>query len=75
MERLGRFLALTGLNPQTIRAAAHEPGFLMAVLDHIAAEDALLVAFAADSGLDPARVAQAREVLARNRNERRPETP
>ena len=75
IERLGRFLALTGLSPQTIRAAAHDPGFLIAVLDHIAAEDALIVAFAADNGLDPAHVAQARGVLARNRSEQWPEPP
>ena len=69
MERLGRFLALTGLSPQTIRAAAQEPRFLTAVLDHISTDDALIVAFAADGGLDPARVGQARDVLARHRGE------
>jgi uncharacterized protein DUF3572 len=75
MERLGRFLALTGLSPQTIRAAAHEPGFLTAVLDHIAADDALIVAFATDSSLDPVRVVEARDALARERGEQWPETP
>ena len=30
-ERLGRFLALSGLGPETIRAAAHDPGFLAGV--------------------------------------------
>jgi hypothetical protein len=48
---------------------------LIAVLDHIAAEDALIVAFAADNGLDPAHVAQARGVLARNPSEQWPEPP
>ena len=75
LERLGRFLALTGLSPQTIRSAAHEPGFLIAVLDHIAADDALIVAFATDNSLDPALVVQARNVLSRNRGEQWPETP
>ncbi len=74
MERLGRFLALTGLNPKTIRAAAIEPGFLAAVLDHISTDDALIVAFAAYSGLDPARVGEARDVLARHRGETWPES-
>src|SRR5262245_58106192 len=33
-ERLGRFLALTGIGPESIRTAAHEPQFLLGVLDH-----------------------------------------
>ena len=31
-EPLGRFLALTGIGPESIRAAAHEPRFLLGVL-------------------------------------------
>src|SRR5262249_36350748 len=34
-ERLGRFLALSGIGPDSIRAAAREPQFLAGVLDHI----------------------------------------
>ena len=34
-ERLGRFLALTGIGPDSIRAAAREPQFLAGVLDHL----------------------------------------
>src|SRR5262245_47114491 len=47
-ERLGRFLALTGLGPETIRAAAtsRDSQFLAGVLDHIAGDDGLLTAFA-----------------------------
>jgi Protein of unknown function (DUF3572) len=52
-ERLGRFLALTGIGPESIRAAAHEPRFLLGVLDHLAGEEPLLLAFAAEK-LDPA---------------------
>jgi hypothetical protein len=62
-ERLGRFLALTGLGPESIRQAAHEPGFLAAVLDHLASDEPLLLTFAANSGRDPAAVARARDVL------------
>jgi len=32
-ERLGRFLALTGIGPAEIRSAAAEPGFLTGVLE------------------------------------------
>ena len=35
-ERLGRFLAATGIGPADIRAAAREPLFLAGVLDHLA---------------------------------------
>ena len=63
-ERLARFLAVTGLAPQSIRAAAREPGFLAGVLDHVAGDDRLLLAFAAESGRDPDEVMRARAALA-----------
>ncbi len=59
-ERLNRFLALTGLSPAHLRAAAAGPGFLAGVLDHVLADETLLTAFAASEGLDPAKVAAAR---------------
>lgn len=58
-ERLGRFLAETGIGPDGIREAAREPTFLAGVLDHIVANEALLVAFAADAGVKPERVVRA----------------
>jgi hypothetical protein len=61
---LGRFLALTGIGPAELRAAAHEPGFLAGVLDHILGYEPLLLAFAKETDLEPRTVAQAREVLA-----------
>jgi hypothetical protein len=62
-ERLERFLALSGLSPATLRAAAAAPGFLPAVLDHIAGEESLLLAFSAAAGRDPRDIARAREIL------------
>jgi Protein of unknown function (DUF3572) len=62
-ERLGRFLALTGIGPAEIRAAAQEPGFLAGVLDHLASDDALLAAFAAEAGFDPADIGRALAML------------
>jgi hypothetical protein len=62
-ERLGRFLAITGIGPGEIRAAAREPHFLSGVLDHIAGDERLLLAFAADASLDPGDVAKARAIL------------
>jgi hypothetical protein len=63
-ERLGRFLALTGLGPENLRAAATTPGFLSSVLAHIAQDEDLIVAFAADAGVPPERVARAALQLA-----------
>jgi len=63
-ERLEPFLASTGLGPGTLRAAAAQPGFLLAVLDHIAAADSLLLEFAANAGIDPQLVVTARDRLA-----------
>jgi hypothetical protein len=62
-ERLQRFLALSGLSPLDIREAAADPGFLAGVIDHVSQDEALLVSFAADSGIDPAEVATARRLL------------
>lgn len=64
VERLGRFLSLTGLAPDTVRAAAGSPGFLAAVLDHLAQDESLLLVFAAHAGRPPQTVLRARDVLA-----------
>ena len=63
-ERLGRFLALSGLGPESIRAAATESGFLAGVLAHLGEDETLLVAFAAEAGVKPAEVDRARRLLA-----------
>jgi hypothetical protein len=63
-ERLGRFLALSGIGPETIRTAAQDPGFLIGVLDHLCSDDTLLIAFAEQNEIDPEEVIRAREALA-----------
>ena len=62
-ERLGRFLAITGIGPAQIRAAAQEPGFLIGVLDYLAGDERLLSAFAAETGVDPAQIGKALAAL------------
>jgi hypothetical protein len=62
-ERLGGFLAETGIGPQSLRAAASDPQFLVSVLDYVLRDDATVKAFAKRSELDPTHVAAAREVL------------
>lgn len=63
-ERIEPFLSATGLNPANLRAAASEPCFLSAVLDHIAGSDSLLLEFAENLRLNPEIVASARQLLA-----------
>jgi hypothetical protein len=62
-ERLGRFLAVTGIGPAQIRAAAHEPGFLAGVLDYVASDDRLVAALASETGLDPTDIDRGRLAL------------
>jgi hypothetical protein len=63
-ERLGRFLALTGMGPAEIRTAARERHFLAGVLDYVTGDEELLVAFAGHAEVDPATIAIARRALA-----------
>ena len=72
-ERLGRFLAVTGIGPAEIRAAAREPGFLAGVLEYMASDDRLITAFAAENNLNPADIDRSRVALAGGHGER--ETP
>ena len=62
-ERLGRFLAITGIGPAEIRATAREPGFMLGVVEFLGGDDALLAAFAAEYGFDPADIGKAATVL------------
>ena len=62
--RLGRFLAESGLGPESLREAARDPSFLPAVLDFILSHEHDLVDFAAIAGIDPKRIGRAREALA-----------
>jgi len=69
-ERLGVFLAETGIGPETLRSAAADPRFLAGVLDFVLRDDATVKAFAAASELDPTTIAAARDVLYEDRPER-----
>ena len=59
-ERLGRFLALSGIGPGELRSRAADPALLGGVLDHLLSDERLLVAFAAANGLKPEEAARAR---------------
>lgn len=62
-ERLGSFLSVTGLGPETLRSAAGEPGFLVAVLEYLMGDESLLLVFAETRRVRPTMIAAARHVL------------
>ncbi len=69
-EQLGRFLAITGIGPEEIRGAAREPHFLAGVLDYLASDEPLLVAFATQIDIDPTDIVRASAVLGGQTNDR-----
>jgi hypothetical protein len=69
-ERLGQFLAETGIGPDTLRSAASDPKFLINVLDFVMRDDATVKAFANAAEIHPTHVAAARQALGDPRWER-----
>ncbi len=61
--RLERFLAVTGLGPHNLRRAAADPAFLVSVLDYLAGDERLVVAFADGAGRRPEEVMRTVEAL------------
>jgi Protein of unknown function (DUF3572) len=62
-ERLGAFLAESGIGPDTLRSAAADPRFLAHVLDFVMRDDATVKAFAEVSKLHPTNIAAAHQAL------------
>ena len=62
-ERLGSFLAATGIGPTEIRAASRQPGFLAGVLEYLASDERLAAAFTTEAGCKPADIAKAHTAL------------
>ena len=63
VDRLGAFMAQTGIAPTELRTAARETGFLAGILDHIAADEPLLIEFAGHLQVRPEDVMAARRAL------------
>jgi hypothetical protein len=62
-ERLGLFLAESGIGPETLRSAAKDPHFLGQVLNFVMRDDATVKAFAQISELHPTNIAAAHQAL------------
>jgi len=59
-EDLGRFMALSGIEPETLRQCAADREFLLGVLDFLLADEPLLLVFAEETGLSPNAIGAAR---------------
>ena len=59
-------LSATGLTLNRLRESANQPDFLAGVLEHMLADESLLLAFADSAGIDPTAVARARNALGGN---------
>jgi hypothetical protein len=59
-ERLQRFLLLTGLTIEDVKARAQDSGFLSGVLDHLLSDESLLLEFAEEAAIEPGSIMMAR---------------
>ncbi|MEZ5776129.1 MAG: DUF3572 domain-containing protein [Hyphomicrobiaceae bacterium] len=62
-DRLARFLALSGLAPESLREMAGTPAFQAAVMDHLIGDESMLLVFADEARLPPERIAAAAALL------------
>ena len=63
--RIERFLRLTGLDAADLPELAGERSFLTGVLDHLLGDEALLLTFCANRGIEPEAIAAANRQLNR----------
>ena len=64
-RRAQRFLDLTGLTHEQLRARVETPALQLSVLEFLCAHEPDLIAAAESLGIEPAAIAAARERLAR----------
>jgi hypothetical protein len=62
-ERIDRFLRLTGVDAADLPQLAPQRAFLLAVLDHLAGDEALLLAFAQTLNIAPETISLCRRAL------------
>lgn len=62
-DRASRFLGVSGLTPEALRAGASDPAFLAGVMDYVLADQSLLLAFAESADIPPDRAVAARRQL------------
>lgn len=62
-ERIGAFLGWSGEAPGNLARRATDPAFLLAVLDFLMLDDAMVIQASADLGVDPTFPGRARQAL------------
>ena len=62
-QRFARFLALTGIELEQIRADPGSPALLAAVLAHLTSDESLLLTFTAETRHSPETIAPALAIL------------
>ena len=62
-DRLGRFLAISGVGPDALRQSASDPQFLAGVLDYLLGDESLLFLFAESQGIGVEEAQKARRAL------------
>jgi Protein of unknown function (DUF3572) len=60
---LFRFMDISGIDPQSLKNQIAEPSFHAALLDFALSDETLLLAFAANAGLNPAEIIRFRSKL------------
>jgi hypothetical protein len=60
---LAEFLSRSGVSPQALADHIEDRAFLTGVLDHLLADESLLLAFCGNAGIDPADILPARNAL------------
>ena len=64
-ELTANFLSETGFDVADLRKTLQEPGFAAIMLDYLCSHESLLLAFAAEQGIDPTEPEAARQFLTR----------
>ncbi len=62
-DRIGRFLARTGIGPSEIRARTQDAAFLGGILDYLLSDEAMLIEFAGWAEVDASFVTRCRHLL------------
>ena len=62
-DLLGRFMALTGTEPSSLRHAMGDPGFLAGLVDFLMQHEPTLMAFCESTGTKPEDVVHAHTAL------------
>ncbi len=60
---LVNFLSRSGLSATALATLVEDRAFLAGVLDHLLADESLLLAFCGNAGIDPAHIQPARDAL------------